>query len=169
MATPKVTIYYLELTNRVAAKGTGSRLVVREQLPKQFSLNRFLYAWVGNPWHWNEKLSWDEQRWRAYAESDDLRTFVAYEDAAPAGYYELYKEGADVQIAYFGLAPSYIGRGLGRGLLEHAINDAWEWGASRIWVHTCTLDHPHALANYQARGFCVFKTEEVVRKSGAQE
>ena len=31
----------------------------------------------------------------------------------------------------------------------------------RVWVHTCNLDHPKALANYQARGMVVYKVEEI--------
>ena len=55
--------------------------------------------------------------------------------------------------------PSFIGKGLGGELLTAAIARAWDMGASRVWVHTCTLDHPTALPNYQARGFRVFRVE----------
>ena len=30
---------------------------------------------------------------------------------------------------------------------------------SRVWVHTCSLDHENALNNYIARGMKIFKTE----------
>jgi GNAT superfamily N-acetyltransferase len=61
---------------------------------------------------------------------------------------------------HFGLLPGFIGRGLGGELLTAATSRAWEMGAGRVWVHTCTLDHPQALPNYRARGFHVFHTEE---------
>ena len=64
-----------------------------------------------------------------------------------------------MEIAYFGLAPGAIGLGLGKHLLSCAVRDAWAAGPSRVWVHTCTLDHPHALPNYQTRGFTVYRTE----------
>jgi GNAT superfamily N-acetyltransferase len=65
-----------------------------------------------------------------------------------------------VEIAYFGLLPEFIGRGLGGAMLTSAIENAWAWSPtpSRIWVHTCNRDHPGALANYQARGFKIYKT-----------
>ena len=64
----------------------------------------------------------------------------------------------DVEIAYFGLAPRFIGKGFGGYLLSHAIKSAWAWeGTRRVWVHTCTLDHPTALQNYKARGLEVYK------------
>ena len=56
-----------------------------------------------------------------------------------------------MEIAYFGLLPAFHGRGSGGALLEHALRRGFELG-DRVWVHTCTLDGPHALANYQARG-----------------
>jgi hypothetical protein len=66
-----------------------------------------------------------------------------------------------VEIAYFGLMPSGIGQGLGRALLTRAVDAAWSLKPqpSRVWLHTCTLDHPAALANYLARGFKVSRTE----------
>ena len=67
-----------------------------------------------------------------------------------------------IEIAYFGLLPEWIGRGLGGALLTSAIEGAWrtEPNPSRVWVHTCNRDHPQALANYQARGMIVYKVEE---------
>ena len=86
---------------------------------------------------------------------------VLYVQGSPAGYYEL-KLGQDgaVEIAYFGLLPEYIGRGLGKGLLSDAIRSAWARGASRVWLHTCTLDDPAAMPNYLKRGFKPFKDEK---------
>ena len=63
-------------------------------------------------------------------------------------------------MAYFGLAPGSIGRGMGKHLLSCAVRDAWALGPSRVWLHTCTLDHPNALPNYRARGFVPYKSEQ---------
>jgi len=52
-----------------------------------------------------------------------------------------------------------IGQGLGKHLLSCAVRDAWALRPTRVWLHTCTLDHPHALSNYEARGFVAYKTE----------
>jgi GNAT superfamily N-acetyltransferase len=133
---------------------------IRECTVKQWQYNRFLYTTVGAQWKWTDKLTWSDDVWRAYAEADDLRTNVAYLDGSPAGYYELHTDSArDVQIAYFGLLPRFIGRGLGGPLLTDAIEVAFRCGGKRVWVHTCSLDHPAALANYQARGMSIYKTE----------
>jgi GNAT superfamily N-acetyltransferase len=76
------------------------------------------------------------------------------------GYFELEQQTqGNVEVAYFGLLPQFVGKGLGGQLLTAAVSRAWELGARRVWVHTCDLDHPRALENYQARGFRVFKVE----------
>jgi ribosomal protein S18 acetylase RimI-like enzyme len=123
-------------------------------------LNRFLYRAVGGDWYWLTRLGWDRERWQAYVAQPELETWVAYVSGTPAGYAELeaQSEGA-VEIVYFGLLPSFIGRGLGGAVLTDAVRRAWAMGARRVWLHTCNLDHPHALAHYQARGFRVFKVE----------
>jgi GNAT superfamily N-acetyltransferase len=92
-----------------------------------------------------------------------LRTFAGYYGDALAGYSELRRDReSGIEIAYFGLLPEWIGRGLGGALLTGAIEGAWrmEPNPSRVWVHTCNRDHPQALANYQARGMTVYKVED---------
>lgn len=133
---------------------------IREACVKQFQFNRFLYQLVGASWAWNDKLNWSDEQWQQYAEADDLRTWVAWCEGSPAGYFELQMQpGGTVEICYFGLAEKFIGRRLGGYLLTESIRKAWDWGANRVWVHTCSLDHPNALANYEARGLSIFKSE----------
>jgi GNAT superfamily N-acetyltransferase len=159
-----VTVYYLEMRDprhlRSSPCVQGNPLIMECQI-KQYPLNRFLYEWVGKQWRWTDKLNWSDAQWREYAQAPELRTFVAYDQGAIAGYYELQRQGDEVQIAYFGLTEQFIGKGYGAYLLTEATRHAWEWGASRVWVHTCTLDHPAALANYRARGFQVYRVEQV--------
>jgi GNAT superfamily N-acetyltransferase len=137
---------------------------IMECLPKQFQYNRFLYHLIGEDWHWTDKNVWTEEEWRKYAEDDNLRTWIGYVGGSPVGYYELRSQKrGNVEIVYFGLAKPFIGKGFGGPLLSHAIQSAWNWGAKRVWVHTCTLDHPHALVNYQARGMRIYKTETATK------
>ena len=158
-----VTTWYLESRSPAdlkPASDPGGVSLVEAQIP-QWQFNRFLYQLVGGPWQWTDKLSWDDQQWRDYAEAENLRTWVAWVSGSPAGYFELQRQAGDeVEICYFGLAPRFIGRGLGGYLLTEALRMAWAWQASRVWVHTCSLDHEGALANYQARGLTIYRTEE---------
>jgi GNAT superfamily N-acetyltransferase len=162
-----VTTTYLEITDpREHRTKTcpDPQVRIMECKVKQSLYNRFLYQLVGQDWHWMDKNGWTDEDWRGYAESDNLRTWVAYVSGAPAGYYELQRQANDdVEIIYFGLARPFVGRGLGGPLLSHAIQSAWDWGARRVWTHTCSLDHPHALANYQARGMKLYKQETAVK------
>lgn len=158
-----VTLTYLEMhsVGALRAKPQPAGLTVTEALHKEYRFNRFLYQLVGEPWQWVDKLHLPDEAWQAYAEADNLRTFVAYHRGAIAGYYELRQHPENnVEIAYFGLAPRFIGQGFGGYLLSHAIEHAWQWGQTkRVWVYTCTLDHPNAIHNYQARGLTIFKTQ----------
>jgi len=132
--------------------------VIKEAVVKQWQFNKFLYHWVGHDWEWINRAHWSDAQWWDYAENDNLRTFIGYKQGSPVGYYELqWQDGANVELVYFGLTPKFIGKGYGGPLLSSAITVAWEWGARRVWVHTCDLDHPAALANYLARGFKIYK------------
>ncbi len=158
----EVTVWYLQTTaagELTAAADPGTATVVEAKV-KQAPFNRFLYELVGGPWQWADKRGWTDEQWRDYAEADNLRTWVAWLEGSPAGYFELQKAAdGEVEICYFGLAEKFIGRGLGGYLLSEAIRQAWAWRASRVVVDTCSQDHPGALANYQARGMRIYKTE----------
>jgi GNAT superfamily N-acetyltransferase len=138
--------------------------LVRAEIPCP-ALNRFLYATVGARWCWYSRLSWDRARWLAYLDRPELETWVAYVRGTPAAYFELERqEGGNVEVMYFGVMPDFIGKGLGGALLCAAITRAWDMGAARVWVHTCDLDHPQALRNYQARGFTVFRVDQDIEE-----
>jgi GNAT superfamily N-acetyltransferase len=163
MSTNVVTVTYLQMhsPDELRPKRCGdTRFRIDEATTKQWRYNRFLYCAVGDEWCWFEKHTWTEKQWREYVESDGLRTFVAYYDGSPAGYYELRRDDdGGVEVVYLGLMPSFVGRGFGGALVTGALEDAWRWKPTRVWLHTCTLDHPSALPNYQARGLKIYKVE----------
>ena len=135
--------------------------VVRAGIPSP-ELNRFLYTAVGAGWYWTDRLGWTHAQWRAYLDRPEVETWVAYLDGTPAGYFELDRQAESVEIAYFGVLPQFTGRRIGAYLLSVVTTRAWSLGpppVRRVWLHTCSLDSHHALANYQARGFRLFKTE----------
>jgi GNAT superfamily N-acetyltransferase len=136
----------------------AARLV--EHQPCSPAEYRRLYASVGGPWHWRDRLAWDDATLAAHLASPDIQVFELLVDDESAGYFELRRSGpGEVEIAYFGLVPGFIGRGLGGALLSEAVREAWRFGGSRVWLHTCTLDSPHALPNYKARGFTPYRVE----------
>jgi len=123
-------------------------------------LNRFFYTAVGGDWFWMDRLSWTYDQWSTLLSRSGYETWMALVQGTPAGYFELDSQPEHhVELTYFGLLRQFIGQGLGSYLLTNAIERAWQMCASRVWVHTCTLDHPAALANYQRRGFRLYKEE----------
>jgi GNAT superfamily N-acetyltransferase len=159
-----VVIHYLAMDDRseLREKADDGSLDIRECEEKLWRYNRFLYELVGRHWAWEDKLKWTDQQWKTYAEAAELSTHVAYVRGTPAGYFELQEQADRVyELAYFGLVQRFIGRGLGGILLSRALATAWDLGASRIWLHTCSLDHPHALNNYLARGMKLTRSETV--------
>lgn len=136
-----------------------SRLEIRPVSPPRWQFNQSMYCRIGADWYWQEKRDWDESRWRAYVEAPGLHTFAASWAGEAAGYFELRQDPhGGIEIAYFGLLADFIGKGFGGAMLSRALQCAWQLGPDRVWVHTCTLDHPAALANYQARGMRIYRT-----------
>lgn len=157
--TLDVTTTYLEMNSRDELKSKDTNLPVKVKqveipLPE---LNRFLYATVGRDWYWYDRLEWSYAQWQEWVDRSELQTWVLYVQGTPAGYFELEKQKDDVNIAYFGLLPQFIGRGLGGYFLGVAVEKAWAFGAERVTLNTCTLDHESALRNYLARGFKIYK------------
>jgi len=157
-----VTRTYLEMTSPQDLRGfstvpAGVRLDRLEQCP--VSLFRFLYAEVGRQFYWRDRLVWTDDQIEQYL-GGPVWVWVLYQGRAPAGYFELKRhDDGSIEVAYFGLLSHAIGRGLGTLLLTRAVEEAWKLGPTRVWLHTCTLDHPSALPNYVKRGFRPTRTE----------
>lgn len=163
-----LTTVHLEMTSpeqlrpkRVELDGLEVRQV---ELPSP-EFSRFLYVLVGREFDWTDRLPHDRETWLSYLDRPELETWAMYVRGTPAGYYELERQpGNDFEIRSFGVAPYFVGRGLGGHLLTHAVERGWANGARRVWLHTCTHDHPHALNNYLARGFREFYREVTKRR-----
>lgn len=168
-------VWHLEMRSPEAVTGQPLNhpdAVLVEANIRQAAFNRFLYQLVGEDWGWTEKNRWSLERWQAQVERPEVRTWVLYVKGSPAGYVEMVRqplvdgEGHQIEIENFGLARPFIGQGLGRGFLTEALNLAWAFAdeqgnrPKRVWLHTCSDDHPNARANYEARGFRLFKTVE---------
>jgi GNAT superfamily N-acetyltransferase len=156
---------YLELTDPAGIRPAAEPRIdgdveIARVDPPDGATSRWFYEHVGAPHQWTDNLGRTDAEWQQWA--DSVETWVATVDGDNAGYYELKRsdDASDVEIAYFGLLPHAQGRGLGGHLLTHALHRAFAL-AQRARVHTCTLDGPHALANYRARGLEPYKTERL--------
>lgn len=119
---------------------------------------RALFRRVGEPWLWFSRLIMDETRLTAIVHDPGVEVFaVADPRGIEIGLLELdFREAGTCELSFFGLVPELAGQGHGRWLMAQALLRAWRPGVTRVWVHTCTLDHPAALGFYRASGFTAF-------------
>ena len=134
-----------------------------KKIKPDFQLNKFFYKQVGKNHRWIDRLIWSDEKWMTYISNRNLETYVISKYDELVGFFELLynPELKETEISYFGLLEEYIGKGIGGFALSSAIRKAFEKNINRVWLHTCTLDHPNALKNYIARGMTVFKKENI--------
>jgi GNAT superfamily N-acetyltransferase len=120
---------------------------------------RALFRRVGEPWLWFSRLVMADEKLAAIIQHPQVELFAVIDgNGRDVGMLELdFREDGECELAFVGLVPHLAGQGHGRWLLAEAVNRAWRSGVSRVHVHTCTLDHPAALAAYRRAGFKPFK------------
>ncbi|WP_156255881.1 GNAT family N-acetyltransferase [Sandarakinorhabdus oryzae] len=128
--------------------------------PVDLDRYRALFRAIGQPWLWRGRLVLDDAALAATLGAPTLEVLVACRrDGTPQGLLELdFADDGQCELAYVGLVPELTGRGHGAWLMGHALKRAWQGQPNRppitrVWVHTCDLDHPGALAFYQRHGF----------------
>jgi ribosomal protein S18 acetylase RimI-like enzyme len=159
----EVTRTYLEMRDASelqAARRDDPRISIEQIAGCAPAFFRYLYIEVGRNYHWTDRLPWTEGDIAAHLAQPEVSIWLMTYGGETAGYFEL-RSGEDnaIEIAYFGLLPEFIGRGLGKHLLTCATEQAFAMGARRVWLHTCTLDDKAAMPNYLKRGFRPFRTE----------
>ncbi len=120
---------------------------------------RTLFRRVGGPWLWFSRLVMEEARLRAILDDPQVAVHAVVDRAGvEVGMLELdFREAATCELSYVGLVPEITGKGHGGWLMAQALAFAWRKGVTRVWVHTCTLDHPAALGFYRRHGFVPYK------------
>lgn len=159
----QVIITYLEMLAKPqpsARIARGENAFISRVLQPTVSFYRFLYNTVGQPWLWYERRQMSDEALREIIQPPQTEIYVLYDGGAPAGYAELdLRQMPEIELAYFGLMPECIGKGLGAFLIDEVIARVWSRSPRRFWLHTCTLDHPRALAFYQRAGFVPYAQE----------
>ena len=122
---------------------------------------RTLFARVGTPWLWFSRAVMPDKELAAIIGNPAVEVFAITDPRGiEVGMLELdFSDLPNCEIAYFGLVPELNGSGHGRWLMAETLARAWRKDVSRVWVHTCTLDHPSALGFYRAQGLVPFKRE----------
>lgn len=163
----RMVITYLEMRARPShgsahlPAGTKAALLRAEN--PTVSFYRYLYDTVGEPWLWYERRAFDDATLAAIIQDPKVEIYVLYVGGVPAGYGELDRRtGSEIELAYFGLMPEFIGKGLGRYFLTWIVDAAWRYEPERLWVHSCNFDHPEALRAYQRAGFVPYGQEALI-------
>ncbi len=158
--------HYLEirnLDNLSQVKKPNNYCNIKLVNPPNFQINKFFYKEIGKKYRWIDRLEWKDQKWINFTENPSMNTYIIKEKDELAGYFEqiINLNKKEVEIAYFGILENYFGRSYGGYLLSEAIKISFKININRVWVHTCSLDHKHALKNYISRGMKIFKSEKI--------
>ncbi len=167
----EVVTTYLEMTSPAqhqAKEGGRQDAILQKMAIPTPVLNHFFFTNVGRPWKWYSRLHWKLADWENCVTKKNVSTWIGTVQNSPFGYVEFDQQGDDLEIAFFGILPQYIGQGLGRWFLSETIQVAWKFNPKRVWLHTCSLDHKFALKNYLARGFSSYKQETAIEQIPAE-
>ncbi len=150
-------VTYLEMRERPPAPphpAMSPLKLVRWQQP-EIGRYRALFRRIGEPWLWFSRLVMPDDALEAILHDPFVDIYaVTNRSGDDLGLLELdFRKAGVCELAFFGLVPGMTGRGHGQWLMQRAVALAWRDGVKRLWVHTCTLDHPAALDFYQRQGF----------------
>ena len=158
--------FYLHLLSaKDLIKSNCKEINIEILLEKKPSIDlcKFFYKEVGRDFFWRDRLKWSNQDWLDYVNNDFFKLYILKYNNRLAGYYELLYDPKtnSMEIPYFGIFKEFYGKKIGGYLLTDALSTSFKQKITKVWVHTCTLDHPNALKNYVARGMKIFKTEKI--------
>jgi GNAT superfamily N-acetyltransferase len=115
---------------------------------------RALFARIGAEWLWFSRLAMPTESLTAILGDAAVEVYALEVDGRDEGLLELdFRELGGCELAFFGVSDALLGQGAGRWLMNRALQLAWSHSIHRLWVHTCTLDHPGALPFYLRSGF----------------
>jgi GNAT superfamily N-acetyltransferase len=151
-------VTYLEMQaappSRPAPAGAWSLAPIGGDLARY----RALYREVGEPWLWSSRVLTGDAALQAILNNPGVETLALRRDDADIGLLELdFRVTGACEVAFFGVASAAFGTGAGRFLMNAAITRAFAQPIARLWLHTCTLDHPGAVAFYMRSGFRPYK------------
>jgi GNAT superfamily N-acetyltransferase len=153
-------VTYLEMRERpqVPLVQPPSGLSVRKVLKPELDWYRVLYRAVGQDWLWFSRLRMSDSELAGIIHNRLVDVYALSSGKDDKGLLELDRRaGPDVEITYLGLTADFLGRGAGQFLMTKALDAAWAHTPARVWVHTCSLDHPRALEFYVKAGFVPYK------------
>jgi GNAT superfamily N-acetyltransferase len=163
---PKVQRFFLEIKKvqfLYKPPVTPRKLDVYLDKEKDININKFFYRQIGKDHFWRDRLLWSDKEWSKYVDNNNLDTGIMKLDGELIGFFEqeFHKEKNEIELIQMGILKEYQGKKFGSFLLKYIVHKAFDKNVERVWVHTCSLDHRHALDNYLSKGFKIFKEETI--------
>ena len=152
-------VTYLEMRQSPRILSTDTSGLSCRKVPRpDLNWYRDLYRAVGQDWLWFNRLRMSDEELANTIHNPKVDIYALSVEGSDKGLLELDRRtSGEVEIAYFGVTADLVGRGAGQFLMQHALAEAWSHAPQRVWVHTCTLDHPRALSFYLKAGFVPYK------------
>lgn len=139
---------------------TGRRLSLERLIAPDLGHYRRLFNTVGQPWNWYSRNAVSDTELAEIIHDPEVEVLHLLLEEHVVGFAELdRRRGMEVELKFFGLFPEWTGFGMGSLFLTLVLNRAWSTQPSRIWLHTCSEDHPAALKIYLSAGFQIFDTQ----------
>ena len=157
-------VTYLEMRARPDLASLPGDYALRRAVEPDPRWYRQLFRAVGEDWLWFSRLRMSDAELSQILHDTKVELYVLEHEGREVGLMELDRRTPpDVELAFLGVTPDMVGKGAGRWLIVQATQIAWSQRPRRFWLHTCTLDHPGAIPNYQKAGFVVYKEETAER------
>ena len=163
----KVQRYFLDYefskNENITKNENKNSLKIIQGDKKNFEINKFFYRQIGKDYFWRDRLVWTDKQWLKYTSNPLLETWILKDSNNDLmGYYEIEKhDNKEFELINMGILSEFRSKGYGSLLLTHVLKQSYTDKAEKVWVHTCSLDHKFALANYLSRGFKIFKKEQI--------
>ena len=163
---PKIQRFFLEIKKKQFVDkfpSTPKKTEVYLDKEKDININKFFYRQIGKDHFWRDRLLWSDKEWIKYVNNTNLETGVMKQKDELIGFYEqeFHQTKNEIELIQMGILKENQGKKFGSFLLEYIIHKAFAKNVERVWVHTCSLDHKHALDNYLSKGFKTFKEETI--------
>ncbi|MCD4679158.1 MAG: GNAT family N-acetyltransferase [Bacteroidales bacterium] len=163
MKTIKVETTYFEMFEdpKLGLPSNDNNISIEKHVPTVDDYRKLFIA-VGKNWLWSSRLVMTKEELEKIITDNNVEIYLLKIDGTTAGFIELDRSFEnDIELAFLGLIPDFIGKGFGKYCLHWAIQKSWFYNPKRLWLHTCKLDHPNAMELYKKVGFKVYKVSMI--------
>jgi GNAT superfamily N-acetyltransferase len=152
-------VTYLEMAPPESLpESAGAPYRVSKVEAPSLSWYRAIYRRVGDRWLWVGRAMMEDAALSAWLTAPTTELLALEQGDETMGFAELdWSVAGNLEVAMFGVVPEATGKGAAALLMRSVQARARDEGVRRIWLHTCTFDHPAAIPFYRRAGFRPYK------------